>query len=157
MSIDTKNFAQDYNIKLTKSAAYHPQSNRLAGRGVQTIKNILKRYLADEKLRNIPLKIKLIKILLSYNNSPCTATNKTPSNIIFAYNPRTHLNCLSKNQNFNEKQNKNNTNNDKRNENKILKRQIKIDKIFKKGGKKSCIEIILKIILSGYRQQYIKL
>ena len=98
-------------------------------------------------MKNIPLKIKLNKILLSYNNSPCTATNKTPSNIIFAYNPRTHLNCLSKNQNFNEKPNKNNTNNDKRNENKILKDKLKSIKSLKKGR---------KVMYSNHFKDYIK-
>ena len=42
--------------------------------------------------------------MLIYNTTPCTATHEMPSNRIFAYKSRTHLSCLSKNQNFNKKQ-----------------------------------------------------
>ena len=80
------------NIKVLKSPPYHPQSNRLAERGVQTIKKVLKKYLIDKRLKQIPLQEKINKILFNYRNTPYTSTDKTPSSLLFSYVSRTLLN-----------------------------------------------------------------
>jgi transposase InsO family protein len=41
-------FAKENGIKLTKAPPYHPQSNGLAERNVQTVKKTLKKFLLDE-------------------------------------------------------------------------------------------------------------
>lgn len=132
-SIHFEQFAQKLNIVLTKSPAYHPQSNGLAERGVQTIKNCLKKYLSDEKLKYLPIQVKLNKILMCYNNTPCTTTNKTPNNIIFSYQPTTLLSSLSKK--IFKKNNNNNTLAYPKHSNEKFKTKILQEPIFKKGQK----------------------
>lgn len=82
-------------IKILKSPLYHPQSNGLAERGVQTIKGILKKFLIDPRTRNMPTTEMLRKMLFSYNNTPSTVTSRSPTDLLFLYKPKTVLNSIN--------------------------------------------------------------
>lgn len=82
-------------IKYKNSPPHHPQSNGLAERAVQTIKDKLKKFTVDAKYRNLDIQEKLDLILMSYRNTP-TSVSKAPSKLIFKFVPRTLINSINK-------------------------------------------------------------
>lgn len=81
-------------IRFRNSPIYHPQSNGLAERGVQTVKMALRKFLVDERYRNMSTQYKIDNFLFKYRNTPSTTTNKYPSELIFNYRPRTLMENL---------------------------------------------------------------
>ena len=82
-------FLRAKGIKVSESPPYHSQSNELAERAVRTVKDSLKTYLLDTRLKPLSLQRKLNHFLISYRNSPCTVTKVTPSERVFCYVPHT--------------------------------------------------------------------
>lgn len=88
-------FCESNGITVMKSPPYSPQSNGLAERGVQTVKNALKAFLVDPKTQKISMNQKLANFLLKYRNTPTTTTMCSPSEMIFQFKPRTLLEILN--------------------------------------------------------------
>lgn len=93
-SIELVKFAKENGIKLTKSPPYHPQSNGLAERNVQTVKKTLKKFLL-EKSNSLSVQQQLHKFLLMQRNTPSMSKMKTPAELIFAYKPKILLDLLN--------------------------------------------------------------
>lgn len=88
-------FCQKQGIKVTKSPPYHPESNGLAERGVQTTKNALKRFLLDEKYRSLTINEQVDNFLFKYRNTPNAVSGISPSAIMFKFKPQTLIDKLS--------------------------------------------------------------
>ena len=75
-------------IRHLTSAPYHPQSNGLAERAVQIIKNGLKKVTT----RNV--RVRLAKILFAYRLTPQTTTGLSPAEMLLGRRPRSRLDLL---------------------------------------------------------------
>jgi hypothetical protein len=89
-------FAEANGIVLLNSPEYHPESNGLAERAVQTIKRGLTKYLTVSKNIN-EIKSQILNFLFIYRNTPTVVTGKSPSELIFGYRPGTLLGLLNGN------------------------------------------------------------
>lgn len=88
-------FCKCNDIKVTKTPAYHPQSNGQAERGVQIVKRYFKKYVLDTKIKSCSIAYKVQKFLLDYNNTPSTVTGYSPNTLILSYVPKTKLNLIN--------------------------------------------------------------
>ncbi|CAK1597675.1 unnamed protein product [Parnassius mnemosyne] len=88
VSTEMKIFLEANKIKHVTTAPYHPTTNGLAERMVQTIKDKLR------KMDDIPWDIKLPNILLGLRVTPCTATKKSPAELLMNRRLRTLLDTL---------------------------------------------------------------
>lgn len=88
-------FLEINGIEVLKSPSYHPQSNGIAERAVQTVKSSLRKYIVDEKTRNLSMKSKIDNFLFRYRNSPSTVTGENPPKLMFAFSPKTSLNLIN--------------------------------------------------------------
>uniref|UniRef100_A0A8C8HHV6 Integrase catalytic domain-containing protein n=1 Tax=Oncorhynchus tshawytscha TaxID=74940 RepID=A0A8C8HHV6_ONCTS len=80
-------------IKHSTSAQYHPATNGLAERFVQTLKQGLRAAKRDEGT----LQTKLAKFLASYRNTPHATTNESPAALMFGRPLRTQLDIMKPN------------------------------------------------------------
>ena len=83
-------FLKRNGIKHITSAPYHPASNGLAERCVQTFKSAMKR---ETEVK--PLNIKLATFLLAYRNTPHSTTREPPSQLFLERLLRTRLDLLT--------------------------------------------------------------
>ena len=94
-SVFTSNEFQDFLVKNgicnIKTALYHPASNGLAERAVQTLKEGLK------KLTSGCLETKLSRFLFQYRVTPHTTTGQTPAQLLMSRCLQTHLDQLHPN------------------------------------------------------------
>lgn len=81
-------FLASNGIQHVTTAPYHPASNGLAERAVQTIKNML------QKQPNAPLRVQLDRALFAYRNLINETTGKTPAELMFGRRLRTRLDSL---------------------------------------------------------------
>lgn len=88
-------FCSQNNILASYSPPYHPESNGLAERNVQTIKKGLKKLLLQQKDTKNSVHQLLASFLLSYRTTPTTATGKTPASLWLGFSPRTHLSLIN--------------------------------------------------------------
>ena len=81
-------FLQMNGIKHITTAPYHPGSNGLAERAVQTLKSGLKK-IAEGSLAN-----RLSRFLLNYRTTPHSTMGGTPSELMFGHQLRTHMDLM---------------------------------------------------------------
>jgi transposase InsO family protein len=75
-------------IRHLRTAPYHPASNGLAERAVQTVKQGLLKQQGDD------IHIRLDRFLLNYRRTPQSTTNTTPAELLFCRAIRTRLDWL---------------------------------------------------------------
>ena len=81
-------FMAYYGVRHIKSAPYHPATNGLAERAVQTFKNALKKASKED------LEITLTKFLFTYRNTPHSTTGISPAELLLKRQPRSRLTLL---------------------------------------------------------------
>ncbi|KII71554.1 Transposon Ty3-I Gag-Pol polyprotein [Thelohanellus kitauei] len=81
-----KTFCRSNGIKYITSTPYHSRTNGLAKRTIRTIKD---KYLRSKNITDISER--LCQVLFSYRNTIHSATQRTPSEIIFGYKIRNVL------------------------------------------------------------------
>ena len=87
-SNDFAKFARRNQICHVRIAPYHPSSNGLAERAVQTFK------LGMKKQTNGMLQTKLSRFLFHYRLSPNTTTGIAPAELMLKHQPRSHLDSI---------------------------------------------------------------
>ncbi|XP_059062802.1 uncharacterized protein K02A2.6-like [Achroia grisella] len=88
VSGDMKHFLQANKIRQVTTAPYHPATNGLAERMVQTVKDKLK------KMNDLSWDIKIPNLWLGLRVTPCTGTNKTPAELLMNRQLRTLLDTI---------------------------------------------------------------
>ena len=84
-------FIKRNGIRHVTSAPYHPASNGLAERAVQTFKSGLQKAPTGDR------EVQLARFLFKYRNTPHTTTGTTPAELLMGRKPRTHLSLLHPN------------------------------------------------------------
>lgn len=88
VSNETKQFFDANNIRHVTTAPYHPSTNGLAERMVQTIKDKLR------KMNDLDWNIRIPNLLLGLRVTPCATTNKTPAELLMNRRLRTLLDTI---------------------------------------------------------------
>ena len=88
-------FLKKNHVKQTLVPAYHPASNGAAEKSVQTIKNVLKKYLFEEYGgQKTSMQQKLDNFLLTYRTTPHSTTQCTPASLFYKRDIRTRFTLL---------------------------------------------------------------
>ena len=90
-SYEFQEFTSRNGIRHIKTAPYHPASNGLAERGVQTFKEGLK------KMTEGSVETKLARFLFQYRLTPHSTTGQSPAELLLGRQPRAHLDQLTPN------------------------------------------------------------
>ena len=85
-----QNFLLSNDIKHSKTALYHPQSNGAAERIVQTFTQAMKKMKGDTG----DVKKKLAEFLLRYRKTPHATTNEAPAMLLMKRIPRSRINFM---------------------------------------------------------------
>ena len=94
-SQEFKDFCTSRNIALLHSPPYHPQSNGLGERAVQTVKKGLRKLYPTPDSEVSPAAHRALeRFLEAYRNIPSVATGKSPNEMLLTYTPRTTLTQL---------------------------------------------------------------
>ena len=88
-------FVRSNGIRHITSAPYHPATNGLAERSVQTFKQALRSMHQSSK----PVKEKLAKFLIAYRNTPHSTTAESPAQLLLGRPLRTRLDLVKPNLN----------------------------------------------------------
>ena len=88
-------FVRSNGIRHLTSAPYHPATNGLAERAVQTFKQALRSMHQSSK----PVKEKLAKFLIAYRNTPHSTTGVSPAQLLLGRPLRTRLDLVKPNLN----------------------------------------------------------
>ena len=87
-SEEFRSFMKRNGIKHVRTPPYHPASNGIAERAVQTLKDSIK------KLKKGSLETRLSRFLFKYHVTPHSVTGVAPADIMFGRRLRTHLDVL---------------------------------------------------------------
>ena len=90
-SNEFQEFTTRNGIRHTKTTPYHPASNGLAERGVQTFKEGLK------KMTEGSVETKLARFLFQYRLTPHSTTGQSPAELLLGRQPCAHLDQLAPN------------------------------------------------------------
>lgn len=90
-SAEFKDFVRYNGIRHTTSAPYHPATNRLAERAVQTFKSFLK------KSPNGTLEDRFSKFLFHYRITPHSTTGTAPAELLLGRQPRSRFDLIRPN------------------------------------------------------------
>jgi hypothetical protein len=93
-SADIKKFCEQRNIKLEHSPPYHPQSNGLVERAVETTKSVLKKFVHEHGFSKLQIANDVTRFLMNHRNLPTTTDEIIPSHKMLNYEPRTKLTIL---------------------------------------------------------------
>jgi len=97
---DFKRFCYKKDIELSHSPPYHPASNGIVERAVQTAKSVLKKNIYNISNISETNLLELIESFLeNYNNSPHTLKNIVPAHAVFKYKTKNKLNFIKKQSN----------------------------------------------------------
>ena len=88
-SIEFQEFCSKNGIKHVKSAPYHPASNGLAERAVQTFKEAMKRADPQEVLST-----RVSRFLFKYRLTPHSTTGISPAELLLGRRPRSHFDFM---------------------------------------------------------------
>ena len=106
-SSEFQTFVTRNGFKHVRSAPYHPATNGLAERAVQTVKEALKKTLGDIDTR-------LSRFLFQYRLTPYSTTGQSPAKLLLGRTPRSHLDFLFPDVADNVKQNQQRQNHDQK-------------------------------------------
>ena len=81
-------FMQLNGVKHIKSAPYHPASNGLAERAVETFKEGLKKQSAGS------IQARVSWFLFAYHITPHSSTGQSPAKLLLGHRPRSHLDVM---------------------------------------------------------------
>ena len=87
-SAEFQEFVTQNGIRHITSAPYHPATNGLAERAVQTFKNAMK------KVTPTDLDTAVAQFLFHYRNTPHSTIGATPAQLLLGHQPRTHNNMM---------------------------------------------------------------
>lgn len=88
-SEEFQQFCNNNNVKHVRSTPYHPKTNGLVERAVQTFKN---RFQASKSVQDLDLR--LANFLFSYRNTPHATTGRSPAELFMGRRLRTPLDLL---------------------------------------------------------------
>lgn len=86
-------FCKANDIDCLKSPPYHPQSNGLAERNVQTAKKALIRFCLDSGDKKMEYLVD--KYLMNSRHTPTTTMKRTPSELVFSYKQKTKIDIIN--------------------------------------------------------------
>lgn len=89
-----RKYCETHGIVFLNSPPYHPQSNGLAERSVQTAKKALNRLCLGEESA-LSIQAKVDKYLMSSRHSPSFETGRTPAEMVFSYRPKVKLDLIN--------------------------------------------------------------
>lgn len=93
-------FLEHQGIKVLKSPPYNPASNGQAERMVRVAKDVLKKFLLDEKTRSLDIEDRLNLFLINYRNSCLGAEGRYPSENVFSFKPKMLLDLINPRNNY---------------------------------------------------------
>ncbi|XP_039438442.1 uncharacterized protein K02A2.6-like isoform X2 [Culex pipiens pallens] len=88
-------FLEQQGIKVLKSPPYNPASNGQAERMVRVVKDVLKKFLIDNKTKSLEMDEKLNLFLINYRNGSLNSEGLFPSERVFKYTPKTLLDLIN--------------------------------------------------------------
>lgn len=95
-SFELSEFYRERNITQTHTPPYHPASNGLVERAVQTAKSVL-RKVANDRSDKLQIDKAVEDFLFTYRNSPHTSKQLIPAHLMLNFRPRSPLNLLNDN------------------------------------------------------------
>jgi RNase H-like domain found in reverse transcriptase/Reverse transcriptase (RNA-dependent DNA polymerase)/Integrase zinc binding domain/Integrase core domain len=87
-------FMSSKGVKIKHSPEYHPESNGLAERAVQTVKQSLKKFL-NARAGKSDLHEEIATFVTTYRRTPTSVTGKSPAELMFSFIPNNVLGLMN--------------------------------------------------------------